>query len=77
MPPTLNAAVSEGLLTVLTYDTESGVKNIYINEYSFDPDENGVVSVRLQKFDSTYQYFYIYAIDNAGNSSTVYTVNNP
>lgn len=27
---TLNAAVSEGLLTVLTYDTESGVKNIYI-----------------------------------------------
>lgn len=77
VPPTLNAAVSEGLLTVLTYDTESGVKNIYINEYSFDPDENGVVSVRLQKFDSTYQYFYIYAIDNAGNSSTVYTVNNP
>lgn len=35
------------------------------------------MSVRLQKFDSTYQYFYIYAIDNAGNSSTVYTVNNP
>lgn len=30
VPPTLNAAVSEGLLTVLTYDTESGVKNIYI-----------------------------------------------
>lgn len=30
VPPTLNAAVSEGLLTVLTYDTESGVKkNIY------------------------------------------------
>lgn len=35
VPPTLNAAVSEGLLTVLTYDTESGVKNIYIKESLF------------------------------------------
>lgn len=75
--PTLNAAVSEGLLNVLTYDTESGVKKVYINEYSFTPDENGVVTVRLQKFDASYQNFYIYAVDNAGNSSTVYTVANP
>ncbi len=75
--PTLNAAVSEGLLNVLTYDTESGVKSVYINEYSFTPDDNGIVSVRLQKFDASYQYFYIYAIDNAGNASSVYTINNP
>lgn len=75
--PTLNAAVSEGLLNIMTYDTESGVKKVYVNEYSFTPDENGVVTVRLQKFDASYQYFYIYSIDNAGNSSTVYTVANP
>ena len=75
--PTLNAAVSEGLLNIITYDTESGVKKVYVNEYSFTPDENGVVTVRLQKFDASYQYFYIYSIDNAGNSSTVYTVANP
>ena len=28
--PTLNAAVSGGLLTVMAYDTESGVKEVYI-----------------------------------------------
>ena len=55
--PTLNAAVSEGLLNIMTYDTESGVKKVYVNEYSFTPDENGVVVVRLQKFDASYQYF--------------------
>ena len=55
--PTLNAAVSEGLLNIMTYDTESGVKKVYVNEYSFTPDENGVVTVRLQKFDASYQYF--------------------
>ena len=75
--PTLNAAVSEGLLTVLTYDTESGVKEVYINEYKFTPDENGIIKVRLQKFDATYQNFYIYAVDNAGNISAVNTVLNP
>ena len=40
----------------MTYDTESGVKKVYVNEYSFTPDENGVVTVRLQKFDASYQY---------------------
>lgn len=75
--PTLNAAVNEGLLTVMTYDTESGVDSVYINGYEYTPDENGIVSIRLEKFDATYQYFYVYAIDSAGNVSTVYTINNP
>ena len=75
--PTLNAAVNEGLLTVMTYDTESGVDSVYINGYSYTPDENGIVSIRLEKFDASYQYFYVYAIDRAGNASTVYTVSNP
>lgn len=75
--PTLNAAVNEGLLTVMTYDTESGVKEIYINEYSFKPDENGVVTVRLQKFDASYEKFYIYAVDEAGNVGAVSTIANP
>ena len=75
--PTLNAAVNEGLLTVMTYDTESGVDAVYINGYSYTPDENGIVSIRLEKFDATYQYFYVYALDRAGNPSTVYTISNP
>ena len=75
--PTLNAAVNGGLLTVMTYDTESGVKDVYINEYRYQPDGNGIISIRLQKFDASYQYFYIYALDEAGNASHVYTISNP
>lgn len=75
--PTLNAAVNEGLLTVMTYDTESGVDSVYINGYEYTPDDNGIVSVRLEKFDASYQYFYVYALDKAGNPSTVYTISNP
>lgn len=75
--PTLNAAVNEGLLTVMTYDTESGVKDVYINEYRYQPDKNGIISIRLQKFDASYQYFYVYALDKAGNASQVYTISNP
>ena len=33
--PTLNAAVSEGLLNIITYDTESGVKKVYVFLYLF------------------------------------------
>ena len=72
-----DTAVNEGLLTVMTYDTESGVDAVYINGYSYTPDENGIVSIRLEKFDATYQYFYVYALDRAGNPSTVYTISNP
>ncbi|MBQ8913834.1 MAG: DUF4366 domain-containing protein [Lachnospiraceae bacterium] len=75
--PTLNAAVNEGLLTVMTYDTESGVEAVYINGYEYTPDEHGIVSIRLEKFDATYQNFYVYALDMAGNPSTVYTIVNP
>ena len=75
--PTLNAAVSEGLLNIMTYDTESGVKEVYINEYRYVPDQNGVITVRLQKFDASYKNFYIYAVDKAGNMSPVNTIANP
>ncbi len=47
--PTLNAAVNEGLLNIMTYDTESGVKEVYVNEYSFVPDQNGVITVKTSK----------------------------
>ena len=75
--PTLNAAVNEGLLTVMTYDTESGVDAVYVNGYDYKPDDHGIVSIRLEKFDATYQNFYVYALDKAGNPSTVYTISNP
>lgn len=75
--PTLNAAVSDGLLSVKASDTESGIKAIYVNGYEFTDITNGTLNVRLQQFDAGYQYFTITAMDNAGNNSEVYRTQNP
>lgn len=75
--PTLNAAVSDGLLNVRAHDTDSGVKSIYVNGYEFMDVVNGTLNVRLQQFDAGYEYFTIYAMDNAGNMSEVYKTRNP
>lgn len=75
--PTLNAAVSDGLLSIQAQDTDSGIKAIYVNGYEFHEITNGVLNIRLQQFDAGYQYFTIQAMDNAGNMSEVYKTANP
>lgn len=75
--PTLNAAVSDGLLSVQAHDTDSGIKAVYVNGYEFTKLTNGVLNIRLQQFDAGYQYFTISAMDNAGNMSEVYKTANP
>ena len=77
MKPTLNAAVSDGLLSVQAHDTDSGIKAVYVNGYEFKELTNGVLNIRLQQFDAGYQYFTISAMDNAGNMSEVYKTANP
>lgn len=75
--PTLNAAVSDGLLSIQVHDTDSGAKAVYINGYEFTNLTNGTLNIRLQQFDAGYQYFTISALDNAGNMSEVYKTANP
>lgn len=75
--PTLNAAVSDGLLSVQVHDTDSGAKAVYVNGYEFTNLTNGTLNIRLQQFDAGYQYFTISALDNAGNMSEVYKTANP
>lgn len=75
--PTLNAAVSDGLLSIQAHDTDSGIKAVYVNGYEFTEFTNGVLNIRLQQFDAGYQYFTISAMDNAGNMSEVYKTANP
>lgn len=75
--PTLNAAVSDGLLSVQAHDTDSGIQAVYVNGYEFTELTNGVLNIRLQQFDAGYQYFTISAMDNAGNMSEVYKTANP
>lgn len=75
--PTLNAAVSDGLLSIQAHDTDSGIKAIYVNGYDFTDHTNGALNIRLQQFDAGYQYFTISAMDNAGNTSEIYKTANP
>ena len=75
--PTLNAAVSDGLLSIQAQDTDSGIKAVYVNGYEFKKLTNGALNIRLQQFDAGYQYFTIQAMDNAGNLSEVYKTANP
>ena len=75
--PTLNAAVSDGLLTIQAVDHDSGVKTVYVNGYEFTDVTNGTVNIRLSQFDAGYEYFTISAMDAAGNMSEVYKTKNP
>ena len=75
--PVLNAAVNGGLLSVQAKDNESGVLAVYVNGYEFTELNNGVLNVRLQQFDTGYEYFTIQAVDRAGNISEVYRTVNP
>lgn len=75
--PTLNAVVSDGLLSIQVHDTDSGAKAVYVNGYEFTNLTNGTLNIRLQQFDAGYQYFTISALDNAGNMSEVYKTANP
>lgn len=75
--PTLNAAVSDGLLSVQVHDTDSGAKAVYVNGYEFTDLTNRTLNIRLQQFDAGYEYFTISAMDNAGNMSEVYKTKNP
>ncbi len=75
--PTLNAAVSDGLLSVQVHDTDSGAKAVYVNGYEFTNLTNGTLNIRLQQFDAGYEYFTISAMDEAGNMSEVYKTKNP
>ena len=75
--PVLNAAVNSGLLSIEAKDSESGIKAVYVNGYEFTELTNGVLNIRLQQFDTGYEYFTIQAMDRAGNISDVYRTANP
>lgn len=75
-PPTLNAAINNGKLRVQAFD-ESGIKVIYVNGYEFMDPLNGILNIRLEKFEAGMEYFTIAAMDNAGNKSEDYYLKNP
>ncbi|MEE1258008.1 MAG: DUF4366 domain-containing protein [Lachnospiraceae bacterium] len=74
--PIINSAISDGRLVVEAYD-ESGIAAIYVNDYEFTDVPDGVLSIRLQQFDSGYEQFRLSAIDTLGNESFDYYIDNP
>ncbi len=77
IPPTLNAAVNDGVLSIRTEDQGSGVKELYVNGYKYTNLKDGKLDIRMQQFDTTYETFKIYAIDQSGNRSITYKLSNP
>lgn len=75
--PVINSAVSDGMLSIRAYDTDSGVRAVYVNGYEFAEPAGGILNIRLQQFDAGYQYFTMQAADYAGNISEVYKTANP
>lgn len=75
--PTLSAAAKNGILIIQGMDEESGVAAIFVNGNEFTELDNNTLKVRLQKADTTYQYFALQVRDHAGNMSEDYKVPNP
>lgn len=75
--PTVYAAVYDELLSIQAFDEDSGVEKIFVNGYEFTDLEDGKLTIRLQQFDASYEYFMIQAVDYAGNFSDEYKVTNP
>lgn len=75
--PTLTAVVNNGMLTVDATDDSTGISAIYVNGFEFTDLQDGSLTIRMQQYDTGYQYFTMQAKDGAGNLSEVYRVNNP
>lgn len=75
--PILSAAAKNGVLIIRGTDEESGVAAIYVNGNEFTELTDNTLKVRLQRADTSYQYFTLQVRDNAGNLSETYQVANP
>lgn len=74
--PTLSAAAKNGVLIIRGTDEGSGVAAIYVNGNEFTELTDNTLKVRLQRADTSYQYFTLQVRDNAGNLSETYQVAN-
>jgi len=75
--PTLTASINNGVINIQGADTGSGVASIYVNNHEYTDLNKESLAIRLQQYDSGYEYFYLKAKDHAGNVSAVYKLANP
>ena len=62
--PTLNAAVSNGLLSVQAHDTDAGIAKVYVNGYEFKELNNVTSSITLMVSASLYSTIRIERLED-------------
>lgn len=75
--PTLSASLTDGVLTIQGNDTVSGISAITVNGTSYTELSNGMLKIQLTQKDFTTKKIEITATDGAGNTSEVYSMQNP
>ena len=75
--PNISVGVNSGILIIKATDNTSGVKAVYVNGQCFEEVISGIITIRLQQFDASVEYFTIQAVDNVGNLSNLHKVKNP
>lgn len=75
--PTLAASLTDGVLTIQGTDTVSGIAAISVNGTSYTDLTNGMLKIQLTQNDFTAKKIEITATDGAGNTSEVYSMQNP
>lgn len=75
--PTLAASLTDGVLTIQGTDTISGIKIITVNGTEYTDLKDGQLKIQLTQKDFTTKKIEIKAVDNAGNESDTYSLQNP
>ena len=76
-PPTLEAALEGGPLSITAEDDNSGVEAVYIEGMRVSSLVDGKASVEFKDYAGDREAVGIYAVDYAGNRSDTVTVENP
>ena len=75
--PTIIAAAKNGDTDCAGSDANRELLLCMSNGNEFTELTNNTLNVRLQKVDTSYEYFTLQAKDKAGNMSEIYKVGNP
>lgn len=75
--PTLSASLTDGVLTIQGQDTFSGISKITVNGAEYKELKDGVLKIQLTQKDFTTKKIEITVTDGAGNTSEIYSLQNP
>lgn len=77
VPPSLEASLTDGTVTIVAADDNSGVEAVYIDENRVNSLTDGKASVTLKDYAGKDKSVNVYAVDYAGNRSKAVKFDNP